>query len=700
MVFVGGGLRMKPAVAVIATSLLTFSAIPFHLLALAIESNASKHTIALIGANVVAMEREELLSNYTLVIAEGKIASLGPADAVVVPDGAVRIDARGKYVMPGLIDAFTHVDDESNLILFVANGVTTVRNTAGGYARHLALRDQVARGELLGPRIFTTGGDISSPPLNYDSMEPVTTSERAEQITEEVKRMGFDGVMVYSRISADAHRGAITASKRVGLPLTGHQSLNIPPAEVAQSGQRSVENLIGYVRLSTGELGLSSDKVAAMAASFRDHGIFVIPTLTVHRVRGRYRLASAEEERYINKCARLAPFSQNQRLGPQSSYTYGGAPQLVSMLHQQRVKIVAGTDAGYPGVLPGFSMHGPYGELQNLAEAGLSHYEALQAATALAAEFLGIADRVGTVSVGKVADLLLLDGNPLDDLSNAARIEGVFLQGRYIQKQELNQRLEAVATIYANGRDRFADLPLPPQSSEREFVARFELSSGGCVHGEERVLIYGPKSGKRRIVAQSSIDPSQSTKTTVVAEISKHFRVERVEVNRQGPEGTSRLSMIRQGETALISGRRPYYGDLSLREQIDQRTILAGPILSDEIVFDMAGTFFLASDRLAKLAAGQSLELKLKQLELDPDKHGRNATVGDMVWKVLRDDDDVRNPAGCRECKGFVISTTGRSGIGEQEFRLTLDASDHPLVIQFGQADDSFQLLRTGPPPT
>jgi len=525
----------------------------------------------------------------------------------------------------------------------------------------------------------------------------VTTSERAEQIVEEVKNMGFDGVMVYSRISVDAHRGVITASKQLGLPVTGHQSLNLQPIEVAQSGQRSVENLIGYVRLSSGELGLPPDKVEAMAAAFRDHGVFVIPTLTVHRVRGRYRLASLEDERYINKCARLSPSSQNQRLGPQSSYTYSGAPQLVSILHERQVKIVAGTDAGYPGVLPGFSMHGRYGELQNLAEAGLSRYEALRAATALAAEFLGIADHVGTVSVGKVADLLLLDGNPLDDLSNVDRIEGVFLQGRYLPKQELNQRLEAVATIYATRRDRFSDLPLPPQPSQPEFAARFELTSGGCLHGEERVLVYGPSSGKRRIVAQSSVDPSQSTNTTMVAEIDKDSRIERVDVTRQGPEGMSHLSMARQGETVLISGRRPYYGDISLREPIEQDTILTGPILSDEIVFDMAGAFFLASERLATLAAGQSLELKLKQLELDPDKHGRNATVGDMVWKVVRDDEVVSNGAACRGCKGFVITTTGRSGIGEQRFRLTLDNLDHPLAIYFGQADDSFQLHRAGP---
>jgi imidazolonepropionase-like amidohydrolase len=124
---------MKRAVAVIATSLLTFSATPSDISARAKEIKVAKYTLALIGVNVVAMEGKELLSNYTLVIAEGKITSLGPACAVAVPDGAVRIDARSKYVMPGLIDAFTHVDDKSALILFVANGVTTVRK----YSRRL-----------------------------------------------------------------------------------------------------------------------------------------------------------------------------------------------------------------------------------------------------------------------------------------------------------------------------------------------------------------------------------------------------------------------------------------------------------------------------------------------------------------------------------------------------------------------------------
>lgn len=107
--------------------------------------------------------------------------------------------------------------------------------------------------------------------------------------------MGFDGVMVYSRISADVYRGVITTAKKLNLPVTGHQSLNISPIEIAKSGQRSVENLIGYVRLSTGELGLSSDRIEAMADAFKEHAVFVIPTLTVHRVRGRLRLATPEQ---------------------------------------------------------------------------------------------------------------------------------------------------------------------------------------------------------------------------------------------------------------------------------------------------------------------------------------------------------------------------------------------------------------------
>jgi cytosine/adenosine deaminase-related metal-dependent hydrolase len=169
--------------------------------------------LAVADVHVVTMENPNVLEHQTIIIRDGRITEIGPATGVRSPEGALQIDGRGKYLMPGLIDCFSHVDGLGTLIPYLANGVTTVRNTAGGSTTHLGIRDRVARGELLGPRILSTGGDIASNPSNFNSQEPVTTPEQAARVVAEVKRLGFDGIMVYSRISPEVQQAVVQAAR-------------------------------------------------------------------------------------------------------------------------------------------------------------------------------------------------------------------------------------------------------------------------------------------------------------------------------------------------------------------------------------------------------------------------------------------------------------------------------------------------------
>jgi len=214
---------------------------------------SSAGAVAIVDVNVITMAQPGVLPHQTVLIANGLIEALGPANAVTVPAGARQIDGTGKYLVPGFIDAYSHVDGEFTLLPYLANGVTTVRNTAGGYPRHLAIRDRISRGQLLGPRVLTTGGAIVSTPANFDATRAIDTTEEAERVVVELHRLGFDGVMVYGRIGVDAHRGVMSAAKRLAFPVTGHQSINLKPTQVAQSGQRSVENLVSLISLQTGE---------------------------------------------------------------------------------------------------------------------------------------------------------------------------------------------------------------------------------------------------------------------------------------------------------------------------------------------------------------------------------------------------------------------------------------------------------------
>jgi hypothetical protein len=193
--------------------------------------------------------------------------------------------------------------------------------------------------------------------------------------------------------------------------------------------------------------------------------------MTVRRARAGERPARPEDLRFFPPSLR-GDISDDARLRP-GPYRYEGARKMVAILHDERVKILLGTDAGYPGVLAGFSLHGPRGELQNLVGAGLTPYEAIRAGTRDAAVFLGRLDQVGTVSVGKRADLILMDGNPLEDVANVARISGVLLRGRWLPRIEFRAMLEDLAESYRRPPSRFAGLPPLPHDSSLTVAPRF-----------------------------------------------------------------------------------------------------------------------------------------------------------------------------------------------------------------------------------
>src|SRR5262249_17543842 len=146
------------------------------------QPRSQQATVAIVDVNVITMAQPDVLSHQTVLIANGLIEALGPANAVDVPAGARQIDGTGKYLVPAFIDAYSHVDGEFTLLPYLANGVTTVRNTAGGYPRHLAIRDRISRGELLGPRVLTTGGAIGNTPPNFDATRANDTAEEAERV--------------------------------------------------------------------------------------------------------------------------------------------------------------------------------------------------------------------------------------------------------------------------------------------------------------------------------------------------------------------------------------------------------------------------------------------------------------------------------------------------------------------------------------
>src|SRR6185369_10522318 len=261
------------------------------------QSVDTPQSIAFVNVNVVPFDRERILEGQTVIVREGRIAQIGPASKVKVPAGALKIDGRGKYLMPGLADMHVHLSSQPDLAsqqlqLFLANGVTTVRNMIGK-PEHLALRERVAKGELPGPTIYTAG-----PPMLGNT---VPTPEDAERAVTEQKKAGYDFIKVHEGLSPETYAAIVATAKRVGIPFAGHVTATVGLQRALDAQQTSIEHLDGYLQAMVADnspvkpgpsqvvLGpvlehIDESKIPALAAATRKAGVWNNPTLTLFKL--------------------------------------------------------------------------------------------------------------------------------------------------------------------------------------------------------------------------------------------------------------------------------------------------------------------------------------------------------------------------------------------------------------------------------
>jgi hypothetical protein len=413
-------------------------------------------TVAFVDVNVIPMDRERVLKAQTVVVKGGRIAEIGPAARVRVPKDALRVDGRGKFLMPGLIDMHVHVfSDFREMRLFVANGITTVRNMAG-QPKHLKLREQIASGQVFGPTLYTCGPLL----LGYKDPEVVK-----RQVNEQCAA-GYDCIKIYNIMdwSDEAYNAAIDAAKNKGVPAVGHLPHNLPIETTLEPGRQTVEHVeeLLYPYFFKLESRFDESKIPYVAKLMTDRGIAIDPTLTVyHYIRlivsdGSFQqLVNRPELKYIPPQVRAQWVSNNsyrKRFTEKDlaflDKSMAFLRKLARGLHDSGVVTLLGTDTSedQPFVLPGFSLHE---ELRELVDAGLTPYEALRAGTINAAEILNASREIGTVATGKRADLLLLNGNPLEDIGAANHRAGVMLRGRWLPQVDLDKMLEELAAGYA-----------------------------------------------------------------------------------------------------------------------------------------------------------------------------------------------------------------------------------------------------------
>ncbi|HZH91627.1 MAG TPA: amidohydrolase family protein [Pyrinomonadaceae bacterium] len=432
---------------------------------------------AFVDVNVVPMDSERLIRSQTVIVREGRIATMGPAKSVRLPKGAVRIDGRGRYLMPGLADMHVHLeyfDRDTQLLLFLANGVTTVRNM-DGRPNILSWQKRIADGTLIGPTIFTAGAILEGKPPLRDDNRVVETPAQAEAAVEEQKRAGYDFVKVYHTLSRETYEAIVAAARKHGLTVAGHVPRSVGLRGALAARQKSIEHLDGYVDEIEADdsplrnqrswlkrffaVKVDEDKIRSIVAATQLAEVWSVPTL-VERQNSALSSQTAQalvgrpEMRYLPPSTTEIWSQGNERVTRRMSpedferLTEGerARKRLVKLLQEGGARLLVGTDTPNQFVIPGFSVHQ---ELQNFADAGLTPYQALKAATRDAAEFMGALSVTGTISAGKRADLILLEGNPLESITNTKRRVGVMARGRWYTAGDLQKQLDALAASYA-----------------------------------------------------------------------------------------------------------------------------------------------------------------------------------------------------------------------------------------------------------
>jgi hypothetical protein len=403
--------------------------------------------------------------------------------------GATVIDGNGKFLIPGLIDSHVHIKLGDPLLLFVVNGVTTVQNMSGR-PFHLDLRRQTGAGTLLGPRIVTTGPTTAE--------VGVTTPAEVEKLVLDQKALGYDAIKMYGSrngaMTPEAYHRLIQVARAQGLRVVGHAPRNLPFQVVLDERQTSVDHmeeivythsafqrlLRPYVELQfgrappelrdslaripvpdfAGELG---PEIEALARAVKSSGVAVTPNLgffrniqwmttdSIHALLGAPELAYAAPGLRLDWSPLLNRYRNAWSGSRETMSRYLGAvvalqSAITGALYRAGVPVMTGTDSEWLGAQPGFGLHT---ELELLVRSGMPPLDALRSATIVPARALGIADSAGSVERGKVADLVLLDADPLADIGNTRRMAGVFRAGQWIPRTAAAAMLDSLERSYA-----------------------------------------------------------------------------------------------------------------------------------------------------------------------------------------------------------------------------------------------------------
>src|SRR5580692_11302311 len=430
-------------------------------------------------------------TDMTIFLTDEQIAAIGRSKSVFIPRKTKTLDGTGKFLLPGLVDMHVHLTGAGEptgsrdfiLPLLLANGITTVRDMGGDLESLIKLRYEIERGQLEAPRIFFAGPYLDgNPPFFQPSLVVTDSAEATEDVRSLISR-GADFIKVQSNLSRDAYFAIAGVCSREHITFVGHVPDHVTASEASDAGQKSIEHLTGVLRACSSdepllmrkqfaagpkkatigqslnrELGwqrellqsYSDEQAAALIAKFMRNQTWQVPTLILLR---NDAFPTPETDPSRDSRRKYIPLQvlANWEKGTKDRDKGATAEEfalrasfmqaslrIVGKMNAAGVPILAGTDTTAPYVFPGSSLHE---ELALLVQAGLTPMQALQAATRRPAELLGKLQTQGTIQQGKIADLLLLDANPLEDIHNTEKIRAVILRGKLLDRDFLDELL-------------------------------------------------------------------------------------------------------------------------------------------------------------------------------------------------------------------------------------------------------------------
>ncbi|MDT8321822.1 MAG: amidohydrolase family protein [Xanthomonadales bacterium] len=457
----------------------------FFILATACTSNplsgstapASEHTpeIAIEHVSVIDASNASPRLDQTVVVRGNRIVRVASSRTISLSDDAQRVDARGKFLIPGLFDAHAHtwyagIDHRR---LFIANGITAIRDPAAPWD-HLRVinqwREEIERGKAVGPRIWATGQPVVGPASQHPWPIKVTDATEARAAVRRLKNEGADFVKILNRLPPESFHAVIDEAKRNDLTVAGHIPRELSARAIAEAGLSVVEHAsLGGLMLASATSEAASRERLLSGTSYLSELPELLATFDRHQAEGVYRMlrehdvavtptvvffealaetAEGDPAAVRNDWLRYTPRAYGEiwsrQLGQLPTDTLSAnlerSRDALRAMKSAGVKVLAGTDTIKPFLIPGFSLHR---ELEIMVAAGFSELDALEAATRAPAEVLGASD-VGLIAEGMLADLVLLDANPLADISNTQMIHAAFANGRLFKRNELDRMLSEI----------------------------------------------------------------------------------------------------------------------------------------------------------------------------------------------------------------------------------------------------------------